>query len=620
MNIPLEQELSRFFGYDEFRLCQKEIVQAILQKKDVLAILPTGAGKSICYQLPAMLMPGIAVVVSPLISLMQDQVVGLAKKGISAVFLNSSLRYWEIQAVMDNLSSYKLLYVAPERFADLNFLACLQKIPVSLFAIDEAHCISQWGHSFRPDYRQLSLVKERFPMSPIVALTATATKDVENDILGQLAMRNPYVARASFDRPNLTFHVHAKAGNCQLQEFLAKHKGKPGIIYAATRKTVDETYEELRGSGVHVGKYHAGLPDAERAKAQDDFIHGDVSLIVATVAFGMGIHKPDIRFIVHLDMPRSLEQYYQEVGRAGRDGLPAECLMLYSGKEFIVYEFFLQQMTNDAERSAAKEKTRKIYAFCQSQGCRRKELLQYFGEMYSQSNCQGCNHCLGGSELSDETEAAQKILSCVYRLHQRFGASYVVEVLRGANTKAVQDRRHQSLSTYGIMRDYSVDDIRYYIDVLMSQGFLQKLGDEYPLLSWTATSPQLLNGSAKFMVRKLTPVKKIPVSNDSSRESACLFQQGLSVEAIAQMRGLSVGSILTHLSKQILAGEPLDITPVVSPERQDKIRQVITTVGMEKLTPIKQALPEDFTFDEIKLVCAVQQRGATNNAMDAAER
>lgn len=503
MELVLEEPLKTFFGYNEFRFCQREIVKALLEGKDVLAILPTGAGKSICYQLPAMLLPGIAVVVSPLISLMQDQVVSLSKNGIPAVFLNSSLHYSEMQTVLRNLSQYKLLYVAPERFADPHFLQVLHQTRVSLFAIDEAHCISQWGHSFRPDYRQLSILKKNFPNSPIVALTATATRDVERDILAELAMKDPQVARASFDRPNLSFHVQARTNaEGQLRSFLQRHKGQSGIIYAATRKTVDETYEALTRDGIQVGRYHAGLSDADRTKVQHDFVHGELLLIVATVAFGMGIHKPDIRFIAHMDMPRSLEQYYQEVGRAGRDGLPAECLMLYSAKELMVYDFFLQQIPDEIVRNATRVKTKKIYSFCLSAGCRRKELLSYFGERYTAPYCKGCNNCLDNSELIDETIAAQKILSCVYRLDHRFGTSHVIEVLRGGKGASILNKGHDLLSTYGIMQDYSTETLRSYIDTLISLGYLERTGETYPVLKWTASSPLLIKGTERFFTRK----------------------------------------------------------------------------------------------------------------------
>jgi ATP-dependent DNA helicase RecQ len=501
-NTSLEEHLKALFGYNDFRHSQKEIVTAVLDRKDVVAILPTGAGKSICYQLPAMLLPGIAVVISPLISLMQDQVVSLYKNGLPAAFLNSSLHADEIQDLLNNLSDYKLLYIAPERLSDKNFVQHLQKIPISLFAIDEAHCISQWGHSFRQEYRQLAFLKTTFPGSSIVALTATATKDVERDIIAQLAMKEPHVVRASFDRPNLTFHIQAKASPMdQLRDFLSKHAGKSGIIYAATRKIVDETHANLIKEGFKPGKYHAGLSDQERTKAQHEFIHGECLLMVATVAFGMGIHKPDIRFVVHMDMPRSIEQYYQEVGRAGRDDLPSECLMLYSAQELMLYKFFLNQITDEAVKRTTQAKTEQILALCRSSQCRRVELLRYFGETYPSSNCNSCDRCLNSTE-NDETIIAQQILSCVYRLKHQFGIKHVIEVLRGAKTKMIFDRGHDRLSTYNLMAQYSEDDLRYYITILIEKGLLERSEGEYPVLRWTATSPNVTNGTLKVMMQK----------------------------------------------------------------------------------------------------------------------
>jgi ATP-dependent DNA helicase RecQ len=525
-NCSLEEHLKALFGYNGFRHCQKQIISMLLEHKDVLAILPTGAGKSICYQLPAMLMPGITVVISPLISLMQDQVVALYKNGIPAAFLNSSLPPDEIQQLLQNLSSVKLLYIAPERLSDPVFIQHLQNTTVSLFAIDEAHCISQWGHSFRQEYRQLTLLKATFPNAPIIALTATATKEVEQDIIAQLAMKQPDVIKVSFDRPNLTFHIQEKTAPMdQLRAFLHKHPGKSGVIYAATRKKVDEIYECLHQEGFNPGKYHAGLSDAERSQRQQEFIYGQCLIMVATVAFGMGIHKPDIRFVVHMDMPKSIEQYYQEVGRAGRDDLPSECLMLYSTQEITIYNLFLNQITDVTVRQTTRAKTEQMLSLCRSSGCRRKELLRYFGENYPAKQCNGCDRCLGTSELIDESIIAQKILSCVFRLRQSFGIKYLIDVLKGAKTKPIFDKGHDRLSTYNLMPEYSEEDLRYYITMLIEQGYLERSEGDYPILRWTTASPKVISGELKFLISKRSKNKK---SQKKRRDLECdqaLFSQ-----------------------------------------------------------------------------------------------
>ena len=503
--MQLEDSLKKFFGYNAFRDFQREIVSAIISQQDVLAILPTGAGKSICYQLPALLMPGIAVVVSPLISLMQDQVISLSKNNIPAVFLNSSLHVSDMRAVLNELSEYKLLYVSPERFSDQNFVQALKQVTVSFFAIDEAHCISQWGHSFRPEYRQLSSLKTHFPQSAIIALTATATQDVEQDITSQLAMKSPLLIKANFDRPNLTIRIRKRNDlNDQIHEFLSKHTGESGIIYASTRKVVDEIYIDLLKMGLSPRKYHAGMSNTERAESQYAFIHGQANLMVATIAFGMGIHKPDIRFIMHAAMPRSIEQYYQEIGRAGRDGLPAECLLLYSGQDLEIYRLFCEEITDEAIRKITWKKTEIMYALCQSFSCRRKKLLEYFKESYSQTGCNGCDCCLDESDIVDETIAAQKILSCVFRLEQRFGVRHVIDVLRGSKGKALLERRHDKLSTYGIMREYTDSALFDLITMLIDLGLLQRSQGEYPLLQWTDKSNAVIKGHEKVMIRKKT--------------------------------------------------------------------------------------------------------------------
>lgn len=499
----LEEELKRHFGYNEFRAYQKEIIQALLRQKDVLAILPTGAGKSICYQLPALLQPGTAIVVSPLISLMQDQVVSLFKNGIAAAFINSSLSYQDMKSVMQQLADYKLLYVAPERLLDPSFMERLKEMEVSFFVIDEAHCISQWGHSFRVEYRKLSILKQTFPQCPIIALTATATPDVEKDIQLQLAMQSPQVIKGSFNRPNLSIKLSPKIqSDKQLDTFLKEQGGHSGIIYAATRKGVEQTFQHLQQAGYAVGRYHAGLSEKERANSQHAFLHDQVMIMVATVAFGMGIHKPDIRFIIHLDMPRTVEQYYQEIGRAGRDGLPAECLMLYSTQDFVIYNTFLEDLEDPVVRKQMKAKTEAMYRLCTSLKCRRRGLLRYFGEDFMQERCGSCDNCSEEFEKVEGTVVAQKVLSCVYRLKQGVGTKMVVDVLRGSKNQHLLQRGYDQVSTYGLLRDLSEQEVRYYIESLLHLGYLRLTEGEYPVLKWTERSEAVVKGLEAVYFRK----------------------------------------------------------------------------------------------------------------------
>ena len=410
-----------------------------------------------------------------------------------------------MHSMLSNLSQFKMLFVAPERFSDQNFVGRLKELPLSFFVIDEAHCISQWGHSFRPEYRQLSFLKKTFNR-PVLALTATATPDVERDIQDQLAMQNPHIVKASFDRPNLTIRINQKTDqDKQIGAFLDKHKNESGIIYCSTRKTVDHIYVDLLAEGLKVGRYHAGMSDEERKKAQRDFIHDQVPVMVATIAFGMGIHKPDVRFIVHADMPRTIEQYYQEIGRAGRDGLPAECLMLYTTKDLIIYKSFLDEFTDQELRKSMSQKTEKMYRLCNSSSCRRKDLLRYFGENLQSIGCHSCDNCIDDVEMIDGTIIAQKILSCVYRVNQRFGIKYVIDVLRGSGSQAILSKGHDKLTTYNLMPEYTEQDLRFYIDQLIYLGYLRISDGEYPLLQWTETTREVVsqNGTVKFKKKKV---------------------------------------------------------------------------------------------------------------------
>lgn len=505
MSDPLYPILKQYFGYDEFRFPQKEIITDVLGKKDVFVLMPTGGGKSLCYQLPALMQEGLTVVVSPLIALMKDQVDGLKQNGIRAEFFNSSLSSSEKDRVRSELVKKKisLLYVAPERLMQESFLEILQNLNVGLFAIDEAHCISEWGHDFRPEYRQLSKIKLLFPHVPVIALTATATVRVKEDILRQLHLEDGSQYQASFNRTNLFYKIEDKDDVLsQCLGLLKKHPGESGIIYCHSRNNVEKLTDKLQQKGINALAYHAGLEDDVRKANQDRFIKEETVVIVATVAFGMGIDKPNVRFVIHADLPSNLERYYQETGRAGRDGLDSDCLLLFSLGDKEKIKFFINQKTDEKEREIADIQLRNMIAYAQSSNCRRAGLLEYFGERYAEENCKTCDNCISPKEKFDGTEVAQKILSCVFRAGQRFGTKYIADILTGKRSQQILQNRHESLSTFNIIKDFAVNQVQAFTQELIHNGFLAQTSGKYPVLRLTEKSWPVLKNKEKVLLMK----------------------------------------------------------------------------------------------------------------------
>ncbi|MBV6467879.1 MAG: DNA helicase RecQ [Candidatus Brocadia sp.] len=504
--------LQKYFGYTSFYPLQEDIIKEVLAQRDVFVLMPTGSGKSLCYQLPALLFTGVTIVISPLIALMKDQVDGLLANGIPAAYINSSLSYHEVDARRQQLlkNELKILYVAPERLLMSEFLEFLRGLKVCLFAIDESHCISEWGHDFRPEYRQLKVLKEKFPHVPVMALTATATQVVQDDIIRQLNLSRNKVFKASFNRKNLYYQIKPKHDPFhQILQYLNGRRTDSGIIYCQSRKAVETLASGLQAKGYRALPYHAGLTAEVRTEHQERFIRDDVEIIVATIAFGMGIHKPGVRYVIHYDLPKSIEGYYQETGRAGRDGLPGDCILFFSYADKFKIEHFIQQKEDENERQIAYKQLRELITYCESNVCRRRVLLAYFGEQFEEPNCGGCDVCVEPKERFDGTIAAQKILSCVYRTGERFGINYIVDVLLGARNQKVLQNRHDTLKTYGVGKEYAKVQWQSFIRELIQLGYLKLDGDEYPILKLHEKSRPVLLGDEKVSLIK--PAEKIPV-------------------------------------------------------------------------------------------------------------
>jgi ATP-dependent DNA helicase RecQ len=493
----LRSILERYWGYTAFRPLQQEAMQAILDRRDSLVVLPTGGGKSLCFQAPALVGDGLAIVVSPLIALMKDQVDTLVGNGVPAACYHSALAADEKARVSSGLRDgrYRLVYVAPERLVGegrISFAGLVGRQPVSFVAVDEAHCISQWGHDFRPEYRQLATLRERWPTVSVHAFTATATTRVRRDILSQLGLRSPIELVGSFDRPNLLYRVIARSAiKKQIQDVMARHRDEAGIIYCQSRRDVSGLAEWLAQTGVRAVPYHAGLDDQTRHRNQDAFLNEDVDVVVATVAFGMGIDRSDVRFVIHAGAPQSLEHYQQESGRAGRDGLEAECVLICSGADFLKWRMILEQ--NGELSNERRELIRDMERYAASVGCRHQRLVGYFGESYTKPDCGSCDYCLGELEpVDDAVTLTRKILSAVARVGQRFGAGHVTNVLRGSTTKQITSLGHQSLSVFGLMSDASIDELRGYIDQIVVAGLLRQTDDGYPVLTLTEEGAALM--------------------------------------------------------------------------------------------------------------------------------
>ena len=527
--------LKQYFGHSSFREGQGELIDNLISGRDVIGIMPTGAGKSVCYQIPALMLEGVAIVISPLISLMKDQVNSLTEAGIKAAFLNSSLAQWEYYDILDRAGhgEYKILYVAPERLSAENFVEFAKHTEISLVIVDEAHCVSQWGQDFRPSYLKIVDFINALPKRPAVgAFTATATRQVRDDISGILQLKNPFVVTTGFDRSNLYFEVQQpKDKMAELYRLMERYKNQSGIVYCISRKSVEEVCEKLCGAGYDATRYHAGLNDEERRRNQEDFIYDRKRVMVATNAFGMGIDKSNVSFVIHYNMPKNMESYYQEAGRAGRDGSPAECVLLYGKRDVRTNEFLIDKSENselDEEQSEQikqldRERLKLMTYYSTTSDCLRQYMLRYFGER-APDHCGNCSNCNAGYEMTDITLAAQKIVSCVYRLEQRnrrVGASTIVEILRGSKSRRMTENGFETLSTYGIMSDSNTSSLRRIVEFLIRENYLAETGEEYHVVEMTEKSRTVIKPAAPIRMKtpkieenKEKEVRQPPVSSE----------------------------------------------------------------------------------------------------------
>ena len=502
--------LKKVFGYGSFRKGQQEIIEAVTSGRDALGIMPTGAGKSLCYQIPAILSGGTAIIISPLISLMKDQVDALVQNGVSAASINSAVDWETASDIFREVrhGRVSLLYVAPERLEGGGFAEFLRSIDIGLVVVDEAHCVSQWGHDFRPSYLNIAPVIASLPKRPTVAaFTATATPEVRDDIISQLALREPFTLTTGFDRENLFFHVeHPADKNAALIQYVRQFPDVSGIVYASTRKNVESICERLRGHGINAVRYHAGLSDEERRRNQESFIYDRASIMVATNAFGMGIDKSNVRYVIHYNMPSNLDAYYQEAGRAGRDGLPADCILFYGSRDIMTARFFIAQSPEET-RPAAYRKLQAMVDYCHTNNCLRGYILSYFGESGVPEKCSACGNCTNEIERVDITVEAQKILSCVYRMAQasgggKYGSVMLVNVLRGSKREEVRRLGFDKISTWGLLKEHSAQNVHEMINFLISENYLQMENSDYPVLSFTERTMPFLRSATPLIMRR----------------------------------------------------------------------------------------------------------------------
>ena len=509
--------LEKYYGYKKFRKGQEEIILNILNKNDVLAIMPTGGGKSLCYQIPALILEGLTLVISPLISLMKDQVDTLKSLGVDAAYINSSLSDNDLVEILDKIKKQeiKVLYVAPERLKSIEFCKTIKENKIAQIAIDEAHCISQWGHDFRPSYKQIPMFLEKLYDKPIITcFTATASEEVRNDILKSLKLKKPKIFITGFNRENLNINI-IKSGskNEYLFDYLEKNKVSSGIIYCATRKEVDNIFFKLQEKNYLVGRYHAGLSEIERKENQENFIHDKINIMIATNAFGMGIDKPNVRYVVHYNMPKNIEGYYQEIGRAGRDGEDSECILLFTPGDVYTQKYLIEISSENIERKENQyKKLKQMVDLVYSNDCYRKYILNFFGEEFN-DNCNKCSNCLNKGDIVDKTLDAQKILSCIYRMKKKFGLTMLINVLRGSKNKNVIQFNFEKLSTYGILKNYSNENLRNFINTLISHGYIEMIQGSYPVLTLNEKSINVLKGKEDVKLKEFKVERKIKTDN-----------------------------------------------------------------------------------------------------------